>query len=82
VASAEKLLQIVTELKHSALLNDYSTITNEIMLQRQKYSKKSQEMESKLSQLQSELASALKEMEEEYYSPSLAAQSPPSTPPP
>lgn len=80
VASSESLLKMITELKHSILVNDFETLNENIQKQNEIYDKQctnsllgflttlGKTAEPVIQQLNKEITEALYELENEYYS--------------
>jgi len=65
---AEALLKIITELKHSFLLNDCGTVLDQEVSSTQAFQNLTNETEEILAGLRQEMEDALRELEESYYS--------------
>jgi hypothetical protein len=80
VASGESLLKMITELKHSILVNDFETLNENIQKQTEVYNKQctnqchlhltqiGETAEPVIQRLNKEITEALYELENEYYS--------------
>ena len=67
VFAAESLLKMITELKHSILLNDFETMNETLQKQAEQYRTQIQQVEPQIQKLNKELNVALYELELEYY---------------
>lgn len=68
VFSAQNLLKMITELKHSVLVNDLETLNETVEEQCRQYRAQAQSVHPLLQELTKEVTQALFELEAEYYS--------------
>jgi len=68
VFSAETLLKMITELKHSVMVNDFETMNENLENQTQAYKLQTELAVPAIQKLSNELGQALYELESEYYS--------------
>ncbi|EGC37856.1 hypothetical protein DICPUDRAFT_76538 [Dictyostelium purpureum] len=68
--AGEGLLKIVEELKQNSILNDFSTMAEEVRLQNLVYHKENERTNKSIKLISEELSKSLKELEDEYYNSS------------
>ncbi|KAN0012061.1 hypothetical protein ACTFIU_000283 [Dictyostelium citrinum] len=68
--AGEGLLKIIEELKQNLILNDFSTMAEEVRIQNLVYHKENERTNKSIKLISEELSRSLKELEDEYYNSS------------
>src|SRR5437868_3226221 len=68
VTGGETLMKMITELKHSILVNDFETINENVEKMTEHYKSQTSRMIPHIHTLNREITEALNELENEYYS--------------
>ncbi|EAL67882.1 hypothetical protein DDB_G0279087 [Dictyostelium discoideum AX4] len=77
--AGEGLLKIIEELKQNLILNDFSTMAEEVRIQNLVFHKENERTNKSIKLISEELSRSLKELEDEYYNSSYKLPPPSSS---